>query len=83
MSDWGNRKVFRALSVTDSFDCRVVRTWNEQRDGDYVRWREGEGTLRAASQMKLTTNDKTLFFKYLQDCNYTAQNGYSSAQAEL
>lgn len=23
--------------MTDSFDCRVVRMWNEQRDGDYVR----------------------------------------------
>lgn len=48
----GNRKVFRALSVTDSFDCRVVRTWNEQRDGDYVRRGEAE---EIADQMKMTS----------------------------
>ncbi len=41
--------------MTDSFDCRVVRMWNEHRDGDYVRRGEVEETVRAAKQMKMTS----------------------------
>lgn len=41
--------------MTDSFDCRVVRTWNEQRDGDYMRRGEVEETVRADNQMKMTS----------------------------
>lgn len=50
----GSREVFRALTVTDSCDCGLVRTWNEQSDGDYVRWGAAQEAVAAADHMEIT-----------------------------
>lgn len=71
----GNCEVFRALSVTDSFDCGVVRMWNEQRDGYYVAWEKWKRLSGLPTRKKW--HPKSPFFKTLWLCNYSAQNGYS------
>lgn len=79
--DWcvwlGNHEVFRALSVTDSFDCRVVRMWMRLCETGKGR-RNGRGL-----PAKWKWHPKTPFFKRLWDCNYAPQNGYSFAQVKF
>lgn len=53
--------------MTDRCDCRVVRTWNEQSDGDYVGWRdvrEAVGAQTDENDSKVSRSIILLRFKF-------------------